>query len=106
MVVAGAVVVVVGAFVVVVGAAVEVVVVGAVVVVVGAFVVLVVLDDEVVEVAGTEVLDGDESSPLRSASQMSTPAAITIAATRATSPAVAHPDRPGPPGGGPEGTGG
>ncbi len=103
-VVVGAVVVVVGAVVVVVGAV--VVVVGAAVVVVVGAVVVVVLDDvdEVVVVAGTEVFVGEESSSLRSANQMSTPAAITIAATSATSPAVAQPDRPGSPGGGPPAT--
>ena len=47
------------------------------------------------------VVDGAESSSLPRASQISTPAAMTIAATSATRAAVAHPDRPD--GGGPTG---
>jgi hypothetical protein len=98
VVVVGAVVVVVGAVVVVVGAV--VVVVGRVVEVVDVEVVEVV--DVVVEVWGT-VFGGPESSSSRRANQISTPAAITMAAISATSAAVPHPERSDGPGGGPAG---
>jgi hypothetical protein len=96
------VVVVVGAVVVVVGAV--VVVVGAVVVVVGRVVEVVDVEvvDVVVEVWGT-VFGGPESSSSRRANQISTPAAITMAAISATSAAVPHPERSDGPGGGPAG---
>lgn len=84
---------------------VEVVVVGAVVdVVVDAVVDVVELDvvlDEVVVEDVTVVGEGDPSSSPRSARNTSTPAAMTIAAIRAISPAVPQPERLG---GGPGGT--
>ena len=79
-----------------------VVVVGLVVVVVGRVVEVVLLvdvDEEVVEVAGV-VSGGEESSSLRRARKISTPAASRMATTRATMPMVGHGERLG---GGPAG---